>query len=275
MNLNKRLTNKVLMVLLILSLPSILPLKAISQSAQQEKSSSQDSLTAQNQNNEGGGIFRPERREGGSRNWQEIETVFLNRKSPFERPKPAGGSRSGNAPLCLISPHKLVEKETIENAAETPIEIWSDRPLFIWQNGLNNQMVVVYSADGEKEIWSQEAASGKNTVMYDGDPLQPGESYQWNLSQSNGQFGSDPVEIKIPFKVMETNKREAIRQDLQQIDSRLAGESIDVIALEKANYFIDKNLWSDALQIMFSVDNPSEELEKTINEIQSHTFCSS
>ena len=273
MNLSKKLTNKLLIIFLMLSFLSILPLKGISQSSDREESLSQESIKAQN--NEGGGIFAREKEPGGGHNWEEIKTVFLNRKSPFERPKPAGGSRSGNAPLCLISPHKLVEKETVENAAETPIEIWSDRPLFIWQNGLNNQMVVVYSADGEKEIWSQEAASGKNTVMYDGDPLQPGESYQWNLSQSNGQFSSDPVEIKIPFKIMETDKREAIRLDLQQIDSRLAGESIDVIASEKANYFIEKELFSDALQIMFSVDNPSEELEKTINEIQSHTFCSS
>jgi hypothetical protein len=263
MNLIKKLTNKLLIVFLILSFPSVLPIKAISQSNQQQELFTQE---------EGGSLGR-EKREGGSHNWETIETVLLNRSGVFNRPKRGGGSRSGNPELCLISPQKLVAKNRNENATETEIEVWNNRPLFIWQeNTLNNQIVILYSAEGEQEIWNQEATPGENYIAYDhSDALQPGEMYQWQLSQ-NVQVPSESV--KIPFKVMEAQKREAIQQDLQTLEQQLSEESTEVIALEKANYFIEKNLWSDALQIIFSVDNPSAELQQTINQIKSHNFCS-
>ncbi|MGB3404061.1 MAG: DUF928 domain-containing protein [Microcoleaceae cyanobacterium] len=248
----------------------------MSQPGEIEEYLSQVNIGETAQNNEDGGIFTREKEAGGGRSWEQIEIVLLNRSGVFNRKKRSGGSRSGNPELCLISPQKLVEKNTAENATETPIEVWSDRPLFIWQeNSVNKQMVIIYSAEGEQEIWSKEVTSGDNSVAYDhSSPLQPGEMYRWQLSlQDSIQFPTQSVEI--PFKVMETQKREAIQQDLQAIESQLSGETVEVIALEKANYFIEKDLWSDALQIMFSVDNPSEELRETINQIKSHNFCSS
>jgi hypothetical protein len=41
----------------------------------------------------------------------------------------------------------------------------------------------------------------------------------------------------------------------------------EAIALAKANYFIQNQLWSDALQQAYSVENPSRELAQILKDI--------
>jgi|GEM_PF-773399 hypothetical protein len=257
MNLNKKFISQALIIICIVTLPSILPLKAVSQSQ---------------------GVFSREKEPGGGRSWEEIETVFLNKSSPFERPPRPAGSRSGNqgnTEFCPISPQGLVDPDPShsESTVDSPIEIWSDRPLFIWQEDREkSQAVVVYSAQGSDRIWSQEVDPEDNFIVYNNEtPLQAGATYQWNLLLLDSQFQQNFANIT--FKVMDADKRELISKELMAIEQQLEGESAEVIALEKANYFIEKGLWSDALQVMFLVDNPSPALQQAIDRIKSHNFC--
>jgi hypothetical protein len=48
---------------------------------------------------------------------------------------------------------------------------------------------------------------------------------------------------------------------------------VEKMALEKANYFAEQELWSDALRELYSVPNPSAELKDAIAQIQAHDFC--
>lgn len=50
------------------------------------------------------------------------------------------------------------------------------------------------------------------------------------------------------------------------------GASKEAIALEKAAYFAEQELWSDFLQVMFAVENPSPALAKFHDQI-SEQLC--
>jgi hypothetical protein len=262
MNLNEKFISQVLAVIFLVTLPSVVPLKAISQPDQTEQN------------------WGRQKENGGGRNWEDIETVILNRSGLFERPKRSGGSRSGNGEntdFCPISPQILVEKDqnNSENTDNSTVEIWSNQPLFVWQeNNTKNTAVVVYSAQDSKKVWDQEVNSEDNFIVYDNQtPLQPGVTYQWHLLRLDSQFQANGA--KVSFKIMDAEKRAEISQGLKAIEQQFEGESAEIIALAKANYFIDKGLWSDALQVMFLVDNPSPALQQAIDRIKSHNFCPS
>ena len=46
------------------------------------------------------------------------------------------------------------------------------------------------------------------------------------------------------------------------------------IVLGRIDYFVEKQLWSDVLREIYSVENPSPELKELITQIQSNDFCS-
>ena len=74
---------------------------------------------------------------------------------------------------------------------------------------------------------------------------------------------------------MERQQRDRIADDLTKLEAQLKKQraSAEKIALEKANYFAQKELWSDALLQLYSVSNPSAELSEMIRQIQAHDFC--
>jgi hypothetical protein len=46
--------------------------------------------------------------------------------------------------------------------------------------------------------------------------------------------------------------------------------AVEEIALQRANYFAQRDLWSDALQEIYSVQNPSPTLTRNAQEILSY-----
>lgn len=64
-----------------------------------------------------------------------------------------------------------------------------------------------------------------------------------------------------------------ITAELPQLEERVEGASQETIALEKANYFAGKELWSDALRELSSVPTPSVELKNAIALLQAHDLC--
>jgi hypothetical protein len=75
---------------------------------------------------------------------------------------------------------------------------------------------------------------------------------------------------------MDSEKRRGITNDLTKLDASLKQEraTVEKIALEKANYFAGREMWTDALQQLYSVPNPSPELLQTIKNIEAYNFCS-
>lgn len=171
-----------------------------------------------------------------------------------------GGSRGSG--LCLINPGQ----------GEV---VWTVEPLLVLQGNL--QSTALYVADGEEPFWSAPIAPTDDFVAklpYDGDPLQPGTTYEQQVELFRLDF-SVMSSRRYAFQVMpEGEERDQIAADLAQLESELAeaNEDAEVIAVAKAEFFFDRNLSADALQALFSVDAPSAELVETRQAIVK-TIC--
>ncbi|ELR96409.1 hypothetical protein [Gloeocapsa sp. PCC 73106] len=71
---------------------------------------------------------------------------------------------------------------------------------------------------------------------------------------------------------MGPQERSVIAQDLEALSDKLRAEQAteEDIALQRARYFVDRDLISDALQEAYSFPNPSAELIKFRDELLSN-----
>lgn len=173
-----------------------------------------------------------------------------------------GGSRGDT---CVIAPVKLVDPNAKQENTQAIQEVWSDRPLFLWKGGRVQQIELFLP--GNPKPWTRKIREGETKVIYDGEPLQPGQTYEWRI------LAPHPIKQE-PFQVMEPQERDRISAELRQLEERLEGASAETMALEKANYFARRELWSDALRELYSVPKPSAELRNAIELLQAHNnFC--
>lgn len=170
--------------------------------------------------------------------------------------------------LCAITPGLLGEKNVI----------WSDRPLFIWQGTVQRLEVRPYSLyspyRSQEVLWNQTVIA-EQSATYTSKALQPGQTYDWELVVNPpSPHNPRPNNPRYTFQVMEAQGRDRITAELTALETQLQGESPEAIALERANYFAERDLWSDALQQVFSVKNPSADLTKTAQQISAY-LCNS
>ncbi|MEQ8973787.1 MAG: hypothetical protein RIE73_25765 [Coleofasciculus sp. C1-SOL-03] len=189
--------------------------------------------------------------------WRTIRQDLLNR-----RDDPPLGSRP--VELCLITP------EYRRNS----VTLWQNRPLFVWQGKIGG--IGIRQANSEQIIWRQPIAANDrqrvNRVNYTGEPLEPGQAYHWVMFDQADD--SQPIRF-IPFTVLDGKQRDRIRVRLIILAAQLRekGATTEEMALERANYFTKQQLWSDALQEVYRVDNPSPELETMMAELSTQ-LCS-
>jgi hypothetical protein len=128
--------------------------------------------------------------------------------------------------------------------------IWHERPLFLWQ-GRGVELRVRDRATSQV-IWRQALEAAQESAVYSGTiPLQPGKLYQWQVTGRSDNWHT--------FDMMPTAQRQTIAAELQSLErqQQSMGASPEAIALKKAEFFADQELWSDALQTVFEVNNPS------------------
>ncbi len=173
-----------------------------------------------------------------------LETIWKLLRAKREQ-EPALTSRSN---ICEITPGLLGETNTI----------YSDRPLFLWQGKVLNLEVYLYSPfslDKDQEVlWTQTVNEESQNVLYTGEALQPGQIYDWEIivdSQANRR--------RISFQVMDQGERDHISREIKHLETELtsAGATNEEIILAKANYFAERDLWSDTLQQLYSLENLS------------------
>lgn len=171
-----------------------------------------------------------------------------------------GGSRGDG--LCLLNPGQ----------GEV---VWTVQPLLLLQGNL--QSTALYVADGEEPFWSTPIAPTDDFVAklpYDGDPLQPGNTYEQQVEMFRLDFSVESSR-RYAFQVMpEGEERDHIEAELAQMEAELAQakEDAEAIAVAKAEFFFERDLSADALQALFSVDTPSAELIETRQAIV-ETIC--
>jgi hypothetical protein len=163
--------------------------------------------------------------------------------------KPPVPPRKGRRPgdyVCIISP----------NAPDGTRVVWSDRPLFLWRGKVSK--IAVRRQGYTAYLWSK-TITGTESATYSGKALQPGQTYEWVVN--NTMF--------VPFQVMKAQPRQQIAQELTSLENQLQAKGIDIegIALAKANYFVQGQLWSDVFQEVYSVPKPSASLLKLRQEL--------
>jgi hypothetical protein len=185
---------------------------------------------------------------------ESIFTSILNTiVNTFARQEVPLGSRTNT---CAITPG-LVGKEDL---------IWNNRPVFAWKG--NARQIVLRDYDTGVVLWEKLIADGQQYVVYTGESLTPGRIYRWKLiSETNSS-------VEFTFELMSSLAREKIFQELQALETSLQeqGESLSNISLARSNYFFERNLWSDAIETLYAIDNPSPEIVAALTNI-SHHFC--
>lgn len=188
--------------------------------------------------------------------WEAILTLFKKRKEP----------NLGSRGVCPVSPGLL----------EATNVIWSDRPLFLWL-GIDLPLEIrLYSPFDPKQeqsiLWRQVFTTGSSVATFQGiqytqQPLESGKIYDWEIFNQ-----SDKSKLRRSFQVMSLKERDRITGELKNLEDQLRAEKAtdEEIALERSYYFAQRNLWSDALQEMYSVQTPSPDLTMKVQELLSY-----
>lgn len=164
-----------------------------------------------------------------------------------QRPKVPLGARSG---VCPMTPGLLGKDYAII----------SDRPLFSWQG--TAVRLTVRDFDTKSEIWSTTIAPNAQQIAYGGEPLQPGKTYQWQIL-SDTPTSADLSRWEL-LSVMTEPERAQHLANLSEIEQKSKNSSAEAIANAKLAYLLDpeRELWSDAVQVLSEVKNPSPEFVK-------------
>ncbi len=180
--------------------------------------------------------------------WKSISQMIVFSKKPPVQPRKGGSRPTVN--ICMVSPDAPLERRIV----------WSDRPVFIWLGPV--QKIAVRPAGSGEYLWSQTVA-GMQSTNYTGKALQPGQTYEWLV------FGGESPNTFVSFQLMDAQQRDRITAELKTLENQLKakGSNKEAIALAKANYFAEHELWSDALQQAYSVENPSTELAQIRQDI--------
>lgn len=190
----------------------------------------------------------------------------------LRRKKGKKGSRGPYQPkLCIIAPGKLKDPKTDQGT----IKMWGIKPVFLWKGEIKG--IEVRHIVTNELMWRQALNPTTNSIVYQGKPLKPGEAYSWRETE---RFSSDDLPNKQSFRIMKAEERDRISSDLKKLESELKPKGAnqknanqEKIVLARTKYFTDKGYSSDAFREIYSVQNPSSELQKYINQIQSHDFC--
>jgi hypothetical protein len=149
-----------------------------------------------------------------TKSWENIFSKDEDNEPPV--PPASGGGTSRGGFICASAPRSI----------GTITEVWSDRPLFVWQ-GVVGQIEVRKPATKET-LWRQTVSAATSRVSYGGEPLQPGQTYHWVIfDQGNRSI------VEIPFQVMESQKRDRIKTRLQILDVELKENELGKYLIEK------------------------------------------
>ncbi|NJK37601.1 MAG: hypothetical protein HC835_06795 [Oscillatoriales cyanobacterium RM2_1_1] len=187
------------------------------------------------------------------------ETQFWNNQPPKGKRR-SGGSR-GDDRFCAIAPLDI----------ETQVQVWSSRPVLVWKGPLSR--VEIYAQGNSDLLWSQEITDPRIKVLIPEVTLKSGQKYQVLMYETTVlPIPSQQITVQI---LADENQRQKITQELAQLDNQLQQKNATAEAAAYARfvYFIDQQLWSDAIAEPFLVKNPSPALEEFIQTTLIKNFC--
>jgi hypothetical protein len=159
----------------------------------------------------------------------------------WQRDKKPLGARTG---ICRMSP-----------GLDGKYQVWHNSPLMIWAS--NDGIEVNLRKRGSQTIfWSLKPKAGDRSIVYP-EVLSPG-LYQWQVVGKNSERSD-----RASWTTFEVVREEKLGQELQAFESKLPKSySAEEKALQRADFFADRERGSDVLQVLFAVENPSVDFAK-------------
>lgn len=146
--------------------------------------------------------------------------------------------------LCLLSP--------ASPGQET--KLWHSEPVFVWRGPIGK--MVVLDAATDQIMWTYEPAAEETRVRYQGEPLRSGRPYYWQVFETNESISPT---VFLPFQILPLASRLLIANGLAIAENRASSTGgSDEIA--RAQYFAFRGLPTDALQSLFLIESPTDEL---------------
>ena len=176
-------------------------------------------------------------------------------RGPEDEGDPPKGSRP-IAAQCLISP-------AVSGSIKTTI--WHNQPIFVWQGELGHFKVV--NTENEEILWEYTPSVGENYARYAGAPLHAGQAYKWQIYES--ERSDSPLHFP-KFEIVDAVTQQGIKNDLAKIDEDMGSDretTNELLAISKAQYFIERSQAIDAIQMLFSVEEPTQDLAIAQEEI--------
>ncbi|NER83184.1 MAG: hypothetical protein F6K42_27250 [Leptolyngbya sp. SIO1D8] len=179
---------------------------------------------------------------------------FFRQEQDDKGPSSPGISRG---PVCPVS----VAQEAV---------VWNTNPLLVWQ-GQSFPATGIREAEQSLPLWTETATetevdteTGLLQLPYAGASLEPGTQYEW-LFYFRRISNPESPGLQVPFQVLDGVERDRVSDGLMELQAQLEADGVDeeTMAIARADYFIQNNLPSDALQEVFAVSEPSEALLET------------
>lgn len=213
---------------------------------------SQQNQTQKQQNNQTNQSSQPPRKRS------TLEAILAIFK---ERQKQPLGSRG----VCLVSPGRLEKINTI----------WHNQPLFVWKgNSLNVEIRLYTDNNSKRPIWRQQITNNSSEltlqqIAYTGKPLELGKKYDWeifDLKDKSWEQGK--------FIIMNIEQYNSINEELKNLEKQLKEQGLKEaeISMEKANYFAERGLFSDAITELSSLENLPSDIKQQI-QTSLNDFC--
>lgn len=171
--------------------------------------------------------------------WQQII-----RRRDQEKPRTSRGL------ICPVIPQLISQRL-----------IWRDRPIFVWKG--RAEMISVFDfADPQQPIWTRDLMGNDNSVVYAGKSLKPGSRYIWKAKTG--------TEIsQVIFQTLEQSARDQVTAQLMQLETQLNYQKVtpEERVQQRVQFFLNQNLFLDALQELYTLPQPSPELKALREQI--------
>lgn len=166
----------------------------------------------------------------------------------FQKAKQPGTSRPDQS-ICVIAP-------------TSSGEVWDLQPTVAWIGRVG--AIGLRDVDTQTILWKtspQQNPHGLNHVR-SLPVLQPEHSYEWVIYDP---LHSDSPIYTQPFQVLDPDSRTQITADLAPLEPIVGNP--ESLRMQRAQYFIDRDLTADALQEVFTLQRPSAELRQLLTNL--------
>lgn len=144
-------------------------------------------------------------------------------------------------------------------------QIWHQQPVFVWQGIL--EKIAIRDTATDEVIWTYEPTAEETHVVYEGSPLRPSREYRWDIYDS---VSAESPSFSTGFEMLPHASRQLVTNGLTVAEQ--TADTAEAIAIARANYFANRALFQDAIQALFAVESPTQEMIEAQEQLV-ETLC--